>query len=138
MTVPGPRPGILDIQPYRGGNADIGDLSQVINVSANESALGASPRAVQAFEACAAELHRYPDGGAIGLRHGNIGKKRYKMMINLLYLKIIFNMDCFLRLIMKYTLLNIRSSLTKDCYVKILYVLYHMTTQAIGYAALKT
>ena len=69
MTVPGPRPGILDIQPYRGGNADIGDLSQVINVSANESALGASPRAVQAFEACAAELHRYPDGGATGLRH---------------------------------------------------------------------
>ncbi len=69
MTVPTPRPGILGIQPYRGGNAEIDDPTQVINLSANESALGASPRAVRAFEASAAELHRYPDGGATRLRH---------------------------------------------------------------------
>ena len=68
MTVPRPRPGILGIQPYRGGNADIDDPRQVINLSANESALGASPRAVQAFQSSAAELHLYPDGGATKLR----------------------------------------------------------------------
>ncbi len=76
MAAPRPRPGILDIEPYKGGNADIDEDARVINLSANESALGPSPKAVAAYHAAAAELHRYPDGGsgrlkrAIARHHG--------------------------------------------------------------------
>ncbi|MCG8695618.1 MAG: histidinol-phosphate transaminase [Minwuiales bacterium] len=66
MAAPQPRPGILDIEPYKGGNADINDVHAVMNLSANEAALGPSPRAVEAYRAAGAELHRYPDGG-VGL-----------------------------------------------------------------------
>ena len=68
MTAPSPRPGILDIQPYKGGNADIEDQSRIINLSANETPLGASPLAVAAVEAAAKTLHRYPDGDSAHLR----------------------------------------------------------------------
>ncbi len=57
MTVPRPRPGILGIQPYRGGNAEIDDPTRVINLSANESALGASPRALGAFKVEVSDPH---------------------------------------------------------------------------------
>jgi histidinol-phosphate aminotransferase len=68
MTAPSPRPGILDIQPYKGGNADIEDQSTIINLSANETPLGASPHAVAAVAAAAKTLHRYPDGDSAHLR----------------------------------------------------------------------
>ncbi len=65
---PQPRPGILDIKPYVGGASSVAGKSRVIKLSGNESALGASPNAVRAFEETKARLHRYPDGGATGLR----------------------------------------------------------------------
>ncbi len=63
-----PRPGILDIEPYVGGNADLGRNSNVVNLASNESALGPSPDAIRAYQDMAATLHRYPDGSASELR----------------------------------------------------------------------
>ena len=62
------RPGILDIAPYVGGDAKLPGQTRVIRLASNESALGASPRAVEAYRALAPELHRYPDGAAAELR----------------------------------------------------------------------
>ncbi len=63
-----PRPGILDIEPYVGGNADLGEDEDIINLASNESALGPSPDAVRAYRDAASTLHRYPDGSAAALR----------------------------------------------------------------------
>ncbi len=75
-TGPVPRPGILDIAPYVGGEAKAEGVTRPIRLASNESALGPSPKAVAAYRALAAEIHRYPDGtaaelrAAIGRRHG--------------------------------------------------------------------
>ena len=61
-----PRPGIMDINPYVGGQSK--DTSFKGKLSSNESALGTSPAAVAAYSEAAATLHRYPDGGSIALR----------------------------------------------------------------------
>jgi histidinol-phosphate aminotransferase len=63
-----PRPGILEIEPYVGGKAEAAGGARAIKLSANETPLGPSPRAVAAIQAAAADAHRYPDGGALGLR----------------------------------------------------------------------
>ena len=68
MTVPIPRPGILDIAPYVGGESAIPGLNRIIKLASNESALGPSPRALEAFRDAAATLHRYPDGHCQALR----------------------------------------------------------------------
>ncbi|HEX5055821.1 MAG TPA: histidinol-phosphate transaminase [Gammaproteobacteria bacterium] len=62
-----PRPGILDIVPYVPGNVDNTDYGKA-NLASNESPLGASPAAQQAFRDIAAKLHQYPDGAATRLR----------------------------------------------------------------------
>ncbi|EKV29149.1 Biosynthetic Aromatic amino acid aminotransferase beta [Caenispirillum salinarum AK4] len=63
-----PRPGILDIAPYKPGESKVEGVSKVIKLSSNEGALGASPRAREAYRAASEFLHRYPDGGATRLR----------------------------------------------------------------------
>ena len=63
-----PRPGILDIRPYVGGEATLPGANRVIRLASNENPLGPSPRAVEAYTALGGELHRYPDGGAVALR----------------------------------------------------------------------
>ncbi|CAA7619808.1 Histidinol-phosphate aminotransferase [Candidatus Terasakiella magnetica] len=68
MTAPAPRPGIMDIRPYVGGESAIEGVSRIIKLSSNEGALGPSPKAVEAMRAMAGEIHRYPDGGAEELR----------------------------------------------------------------------
>lgn len=65
---PQPRPGIMDIAPYRGGEARIEGVGQPLRLASNENPFGASPAAVAAYRAGAAELHRYPDGSAAALR----------------------------------------------------------------------
>ncbi len=76
MTAPTPRPGIMDITPYVGGESKIAGLTRVIKLASNEGALGPSPKAAEAYRTVAAELHRYPDGGctelrrALAARHG--------------------------------------------------------------------
>lgn len=68
MTAPTPRPGILDITPYVAGSSPASAAQKVYKLSSNESALGASPEAVAAFEKARDELFLYPDGGAEALR----------------------------------------------------------------------
>ena len=68
MPPPAPRPGILGISPYVGGSHDVPGVDRVMVLSANEGALGPSRHAVTAVRRAAETLHRYPEGGATGLR----------------------------------------------------------------------
>ena len=65
---PQPKAGILDIEAYVGGESKIKGVDRVIKLSSNEGALGPSPKAVEAYQAVGADIHRYPDGGARRLR----------------------------------------------------------------------
>ncbi len=67
MRRPSPRPGILDIAPYVPGKSTAKGATH-FKLSSNESALGASPTAVAAYQAAATSLERYPDGSASKLR----------------------------------------------------------------------
>jgi histidinol-phosphate aminotransferase len=66
--LPQPRPGILNIAPYVGGEARIPGIERPVRLASNENPYGASPVAIAAYHAAAAELHRYPDGSASALR----------------------------------------------------------------------
>lgn len=44
-------------------------LSEVIKLASNENPFGPSPKAVQAIQKAASDIHRYPDGDASALRH---------------------------------------------------------------------
>jgi histidinol-phosphate aminotransferase len=65
---PTPKPGVLDIHPYVGGRAEIPGVSDAIKLSSNESALGPSPAAIEAFEMASRSLSIYPEGSAHLLR----------------------------------------------------------------------
>ncbi|MEQ8965746.1 MAG: histidinol-phosphate transaminase [Azospirillaceae bacterium] len=70
MTLIEPRPGILDIAPYVGGESRAvanPRLGRPIRLASNEGALGPAPAAMAAYEALAGEIHRYPDGGSTAL-----------------------------------------------------------------------
>ena len=73
---PRARPGIMDIQPYKGGESSVAGVTRVIKLASNESALGPSPKAMAALRDTAAAMHRYPDGHctelrqALAARHG--------------------------------------------------------------------
>ena len=66
--VPRPRDGVLDIAAYVPGKSGAKGGGKVHKLSSNESPLGPSPAAQQAYAACAGELHLYPDGAAAALR----------------------------------------------------------------------
>ena len=67
MTVM-PRPSILSVEPYVGGESKIPGVNRVVKLSSNEGAFGPPPGAIEAIRAMAAEAHRYPDGGVTALR----------------------------------------------------------------------
>ncbi|NJM29548.1 MAG: histidinol-phosphate transaminase [Rhizobiales bacterium] len=64
---PAPKPGILDIAAYVPGKSGAKG-AKVFKLSSNESPLGASPKAADAFRAAADSLALYPDGSAQTLR----------------------------------------------------------------------
>jgi histidinol-phosphate aminotransferase len=64
----------MEISPYVGGKSSVPGGRKPIKLSSNEGALGPSPKAIEAAGKAAAEMHRYPDGGASALR-GAIGKR---------------------------------------------------------------
>lgn len=68
MIGPRPRPEILDISPYIGGESTVPGANRVYKLSSNEGAFGAPPGARAAYASAATELHRYPDGDALALR----------------------------------------------------------------------
>ncbi len=63
-----PRPSILSIEPYVGGESKIPGVNLIVKLSSNEGAFGPPPAAMEAYAAIAKELHRYPDPGSTGLR----------------------------------------------------------------------
>ncbi len=71
MTIkaPIPRPGILDIEAYVPGESKLPSGVKPAKLSSNETPLGPSPKAIEAFRAAAADLERYPDGQATLLRN---------------------------------------------------------------------
>jgi len=68
MSKPVPRSGILDIAAYVPGKEHAPGVERVFKLSSNETPLGASPKAIEAFRAAAGQLERYPDGQAKELR----------------------------------------------------------------------
>ncbi|WP_092989387.1 histidinol-phosphate transaminase [Rhizobium sp. NFR03] len=68
-NAPTPRPGILDIAAYVPGKEHAPGVAKVYKLSSNETPLGASPKALEAFREAAGQLERYPDGQAIELRN---------------------------------------------------------------------
>ncbi len=67
------RPAVNDLVPYEPGKPveevqrELG-LERVVKLASNEGPFGPFPEAREAIERCAAELNRYPDGGAYRLR----------------------------------------------------------------------
>jgi histidinol-phosphate aminotransferase len=69
MTI-APRHGVMDINPYVGGKAHAHPHTpeRLFKLSSNESALGPSPKAVEAYRAASNDIAVYPDGGVGRLR----------------------------------------------------------------------
>lgn len=65
---PVPRPGILDIAAYVPGKEHAPGVARVFKLSSNETPLGPSPKAIEAFRQAAGHLELYPDGQALALR----------------------------------------------------------------------
>ena len=64
-----PHLNLSKIQPYTPGEKPIGGNSKGIKLSANESALGASPQALIAYSNAAENIERYPDANAVTIRN---------------------------------------------------------------------
>jgi len=65
---PVPRPGVLAIDAYVPGKSAAAGAAKVYKLSSNETPLGPSPRAIEAFHAFADKLPAYPEGTARKLR----------------------------------------------------------------------
>jgi histidinol-phosphate aminotransferase len=68
MNEPVPRPGVLDIAAYVPGKDHAPGVERVFKLSSNETPLGASPKAIEAYREAAGHLELYPDGQATELR----------------------------------------------------------------------
>jgi len=65
---PVPKNGILSIAPYAPGKMPDASRGKTFKLSANESPLGPSPKALEAFHSTASDLFSYPDPSARALR----------------------------------------------------------------------
>ena len=59
---------ILEIEAYKPGKFKVANVDQVIKLSSNENALGASPKAAKAYHEHSEKVFRYPDGNCEQLR----------------------------------------------------------------------
>jgi len=62
------QPGIMGVKPYVGGVSNIAGNPNAIKLSSNENPLGPSPKALAAYQAQAAHMHRYPSENHAALR----------------------------------------------------------------------
>src|SRR5436309_5191630 len=67
-TRPQPRPGVLEIDAYVPGKSSAPGVAKVFKLSSNETPLGPSPKAIEAYNQVGKHLEDYPDGGATELR----------------------------------------------------------------------
>ena len=58
-TTPQPRPTILSIEPYVGGESNLPGVNRIVKLSSNEGAFGVPPGARAAMAEAAGEMHRY-------------------------------------------------------------------------------
>lgn len=65
---PEPRPEVMRIAAYVGGEGNLEGVNRVIKLSSNEGAFGPPPGAIAAYTKVAGEIFRYPDGGSTALR----------------------------------------------------------------------
>jgi histidinol-phosphate aminotransferase len=65
---PQPRTGVLDIEAYVPGKSKAPGVAKVFKLSSNETPLGPSPKAVEAYTRVASHLQDYPDGASTALR----------------------------------------------------------------------
>ena len=65
---PQPKPGILEITPYKPGKATAEGVADPVKLSANENILGSSEAARTAFAEASFQLNIYPDGRGATLR----------------------------------------------------------------------
>ena len=72
-TRPQPKPGILDIAAYVPGKSGAKG-AKVHKLSSNESPIGSSRKAIEAYKAAAQTLELYPDGSASQLRNAIAGR----------------------------------------------------------------
>lgn len=70
---PTPRPGVLDIKAYVPGRSQAPGAAKLYKLSSNETPLGPSPKAIEAFREAASHLELYPEGTSAILREA-IGK----------------------------------------------------------------
>jgi histidinol-phosphate aminotransferase len=71
---PVPRAGVLSIEPYVPGKSSASGGGKVYKLSSNETPLGASPAAIEAYRKAADKLELYPDGAATALRQAIASK----------------------------------------------------------------
>jgi histidinol-phosphate aminotransferase len=71
---PTPRDGILAIEAYVPGKSAAPGVAKVIKLSSNETPLGPSPKAIEAYRKVAGSLELYPDGASTKLREA-IGRR---------------------------------------------------------------
>ncbi|MBV6658377.1 MAG: histidinol-phosphate transaminase [Devosiaceae bacterium] len=65
---PQPRPGVLDIAAYVPGRDKAPQGKTLHKLSSNETPLGTSPKALEAYHTVSEKLAAYPDGSALQLR----------------------------------------------------------------------
>ncbi len=63
-----PRPGVFAVDPYVPGRSKLAGAGPVIKLSSNETPLGPSPHAIEAYREAAYRLDRYPEGSYASLR----------------------------------------------------------------------
>ena len=62
-----PKPIKFQVERYVGGLSQIQKIQNPIKLSANESAIGASPKAIQAFENDKNNIFKYPESDSKSL-----------------------------------------------------------------------
>jgi histidinol-phosphate aminotransferase len=65
---PQPRPGVLAINAYVPGKSGAPGVAKIFKLSSNETPLGPSPHAIEAYRKVAEHLEDYPDGPSSDLR----------------------------------------------------------------------
>lgn len=68
QSFPQPRSGVMEISAYVPGRSKAAPGVKLYKLSSNETPIGPSPAAREAFSAAAAKLEDYPDGSATALR----------------------------------------------------------------------
>ena len=65
---PAPKKSVLEISAYVPGKSGVPDGVKLHKLSSNETPLGPSPKAVEAYVQAGQDLERYPDGSSLALR----------------------------------------------------------------------